>query len=267
LKPRAGEDGLRSEDVVEYLQQNGSSVALVLLGGVNYYSGELLDMQAITKAGHAAGAIVGFDLAHAAGNAELALHEWGVDWAAWCTYKYLNSSPGSVAGVFVHERHVGNPELPRLHGWWSTDPRTRFLMKPVVEEVASADAWALSNPPILAMAPVLLSLEMFDRVGMPALRARSQRLTAYLEGLIDQLDPAAVRIISPRDPARRGAQLSLRCIRIPAQELEHRLRSEYGVVADARQPDVIRLAPVPMYSTYHDCWRAFRALDAILGEQ
>ena len=266
LRPREGEDGLRSEDVVDFLGVQGDRIALVLLGAVNYYSGELLDMGAITRAGHAAGAVVAFDLAHAAGNAELKLHEWGVDWAAWCTYKYLNGSPGAIAGAFVHERHLGDRSLPRLHGWWSTDPSTRFEMRPEVDAVTTADAWSLSNPPILAMAPVLLSLEMFDRVGMPNLRARSIRLTAYLESLLDRLDPDQARSITPREPARRGAQLSLRCSGIAPDGLAHRLRHDYGVIADARRPDVVRFAPVPMYSTYHDCWRAFDALDSILKE-
>ena len=266
LRPRDGEDGLRSEDVVDFLGEHGERIALVLLGAVNYYSGELLDLEAITTAGHAAGAVVGFDLAHAAGNTELQLHEWGVDWAAWCTYKYLNSSPGAVAGAFVHERHLGDRSLPKLHGWWSTDPGTRFEMHAEVDEPATADAWSLSNPPILAMAPVLLSLEMFDRVGMPNLRARSIRLTAYLEQLLGLLDPDQAWVITPSDPSRRGAQLSLRCSGISADDLEHRLRHEYGVVADARRPDVVRFAPVPMYSTYHDCWRVFDALDSILAK-
>jgi len=260
LRPRAGEDGLRSEDVCDFLDRNGATVALVLLGAVNYYSGELLDLAGITAAGHAAGALVAFDLAHAAGNVELELHECGVDWAAWCTYKYLNSAPGAVAGAFVHERHLEDRSIPRLEGWWSTDPATRFRMDPEVTPVATADAWALSNPPILAMAPVLLSLEIFDKVGMRALSARSRRLTGYLEQLLDQLGTDFVEVISPRDPERRGAQLSLRCKHLPARELARRLLEEHGVVADAREPDVVRLAPVPLYSTYHDCWRAYEAL-------
>ena len=259
-------DGRLSSAVIDHLRAHGDRVALVLLGAVNYYSGELLDLPAITAAGHEAGAIVAFDLAHAAGNVPMDLHDWGVDWAAWCTYKYLNSAPGAVAGAFVHERHLGDPGRPRLHGWWSTDPAVRFRMRAVVDEQPTADAWSLSNPPILALAPVLLSLEMFDRVGLPALRERSVRLTAYLEGLLDRLDPERANVITPRDPARRGAQLSLRCLGIPADDLEERLRHEHGVIADARQPDVIRLAPVPMYSTYHDCWRAYEALETILGE-
>jgi kynureninase len=263
LKPRAGENNLRSEDVVAFLEEEGSTVALVLLGAVNYYSGEHLDLELITQAGHAAGAIVAFDLAHAAGYVELKLHEWGVDWAAWCTYKYLNSAPGAVAGAFVHERHLQDRSLPRLEGWWSTDPAVRFQMGPEVTPQPTADAWSMSNPPILAMAPVLLSLELFDRVGMPALRERSLRLTGYLESLLDTLGTEHFEVITPRDPARRGCQLSLRSHHIDVTELADTLRHQFGVVADARRPDVIRLAPVPLYSTYHDCWRAYDALRRI----
>ncbi len=261
LTPRPGEDVLRTEDVVATLESYGESVALVLLGGVNYYTGEFIDIPTITDAGHAVGAIVAVDLAHAAGNVELRLHEWGVDWAAWCTYKYLNSGPGSVAGAFVHERHLGRPDLPKLHGWWSTDPATRFRMDPVVDEQPSADAWSMSNPSILAMAPVLASLEMFDRVGMDALRARSVRLTGYLEELLtDVCADRPLSIITPADPARRGCQLTVRCEDTDVSDLVARLRANHGVIADARQPDSVRLAPVPLYSTFHDCWRAVQAL-------
>ena len=188
----------------------GDRVALVLLGGVNYYSGELLDIETITRAGHDAGAVVGWDLAHAAGNVPLPLHDWGVDWAAWCSYKYLNSGPGSLAGAFVHERHLADRTLPKFAGWWSTEPTTRFRMGPVVEEVDSADSWQLSNPPIFAMAPVLASLEMFDAVGMAALRAKSVRLTAYLESVLDAGGIGPERRSSPRaNPS--GAARSCRC--------------------------------------------------------
>ncbi|WP_240938085.1 kynureninase [Nocardioides sp. JQ2195] len=264
LRAREGEAGLRSEDVVTFLREKGDTVALVLLGGVNYYSGEFLDIPAITRAGHDAGAVVGWDLAHAAGNVPLQLHDWDVDWAAWCTYKYLNSGPGAIAGAFVHERHLADRSLPRLEGWWSTDPATRFAMGPEVTPVASADAWQLSNPPILAMAPVLASLEMFDEVGIETLRARSERLTAYLEQALDDLcGDRALEIITPRDPARRGSQLSVRLLADDAGDVARALR-ERGVIADARQPDVIRLAPVPMYCGYHDCWRAARALAEVV---
>lgn len=256
LAPRAGEDTLRTEDVCDLLEKEGHTVALVLFGGVNYLTGELMDIPTITRAGQAAGAVVGWDLAHAAGNVELALHDWGVDFAAWCSYKYLNGGPGALAGVFVHERHLGRTDLTRLEGWWSTEEATRFEMAPVSRPPATAEAWQISNPPIFSMGPVRTSLEIFDSVGMPALRARSLRLTGYLEQLLDEL---GVTVITPRDPERRGAQLS---VRVPggAAELVRRLRTEHGVVADAREPDVLRLAPAPLYSTYHDCWRAAKAL-------
>jgi kynureninase len=265
LRPRKGEYALRSEDIVDYLDRDGQRVAMILLGGVNYYSGELLDIRAITRAGQAAGAVVGWDLAHAAGNVPLSLHEWGVDWAAWCTYKYLNSGPGAVAGAFVHERHLSDRTLPKLSGWWSTNPVTRFRMNPVLDEVATADSWQLSNPPILAMAPVLVSLEMFDAVGMTALRAKSVRLTQYLESMLDEVCvDRPMRVITPRDPDRRGAQLSVLIRGLSAADVTGWLRSEHGVIADARHPDVIRLAPVPMYSTYTDCLRAAISLANVL---
>jgi kynureninase len=265
LTPRRGESGLRSEDVVEYLQRHGAAVAMVLLGAVNYYSGEYLDMEPITAAGQAAGAKVGWDLAHAAGNVITRLHEWNVDWAAWCSYKYLNSGPGAVAGAFVHERHLADRALPKLAGWWSTDPLTRFDMGPVVTPVDTVDSWQLSNPPILAMAPVLVSLEMFDAVGMAALRAKSERLTGYLEQALDEvMQGRPFDVITPRDPQRRGAQLSVRLAGLDAGKVTAALRRDHGVIADSRQPDVIRLAPVPMYCTYEDCWRAAQALAAVL---
>lgn len=265
LRPRDGESALRGEDVVSFLRREGHRVALVLLGAVNYYSGEFLDIEAITRAGHVAGALVGWDLAHAAGNVPLRLHDWDVDWAAWCSYKYLNSGPGSLAGAFVHERHLADRDLPRLAGWWSNDPATRFEMGPILSTVEAADAWQLSNPPILAMAPVLVSLEMFDAVGMDALRAKSVRLTGYLESLLDSLDAGeALELITPRDVSRRGAQISVRIRGADAGLVSQRLRHEHGVFADARRPDVIRLAPAPMYCTFHDCWRAAAGLAQVI---
>jgi kynureninase len=267
LAPRGGEATLRSEDVVQYLGVHGERVALVLVGAVNYYTGQLHDIEAITSAGHAAGAVVGWDLAHAAGNVTPRLHDSGADWAAWCSYKYLNGGPGSVAGAFVHQRHLADRGLPKFAGWWSTDPAVRFEMAPTVTSVDTADSWQVSCPPILAMAPVLTSLEMFDEIGMPALRAKSVRLTGYLERVLDEVcagRPAAV--ITPRDPRRRGAQLSVRLSRHDAGLVSERLRDSHGVFADARGHDVIRLAPAPMYNTFHDCWRAVTALAAVLDE-
>ncbi|MFB4312242.1 kynureninase [Actinomadura sp. GTD37] len=256
LKPRPGEDNLRTEDVLAFLEREGGTVALVMLGGVNYLTGQLMDMPAITRAGRAAGAVVGWDLAHAAGNVPLRLHDWDVDFAAWCTYKYLNSGPGAVAGCFVHERHVRDASVPKLSGWWGTEPSVRFRMDPVVAPPASADAWQLSNPPIMALAPVLASLEIFDRVGMDALRARSERLTGYLAARLAPLRRAET--ITPADPAARGTQLSLRVA--DAGGLVRRLAERHGVLADAREPDVVRLAPVPLYCTFHDCHRAAEAM-------
>jgi kynureninase len=264
LRPRAGEDCLRTADVVERI---GDDVALVLLGGVNYLTGELMDIPAITAAGHAAGAVVGWDLAHAAGNVPLSLHEWEVDFAAWCSYKYLNSGPGALAGAFVHERHLDS-ELPRFEGWWSTEASTRFEMTPQSRPPASADAWQVSNPPIFSMSPVRTSLELFDKVGIEVLRERSVRLTAYLERLLADITPTRpLQQITPTEPDRRGAQLSLRISGTStAGELSKILRFESGVIADAREPDVLRLAPVPLYSTYHDCWRAVQALAEAIPE-
>lgn len=260
LRPRPGEDVLRTEDVLAVLRDHAHSIATVMLGGVNYLTGEVMDMPAITAAGQEIGATVGWDLAHAAGNIPLALHEWGVDFAAWCSYKYLNSGPGSVAAAFVHERHVSSTTIPRLEGWWTTDPASRFDMHPVATPQQSADAWSLSNPPILALAPVLASLRLFDAVGMPALRQRSLRLTGYLRGLLDPLEQdGLLTVITPRDDARHGAQLSVR-IAGDAAALCDRLDSAWGVVADDRPPDIIRLAPAPLYTTFHDCWRAADAL-------
>jgi kynureninase len=269
LKPRPGEATLRTSDVVGFLRDNSNKLALVLLGAVNYYTGELLDMAAITEAGRAAGAVVGWDLAHAAGNVPLDLHDLGADWAAWCSYKYLNSGAGSLSGAFVHSRHLADRTLPKLAGWWSTRESTRFEMAPAVTPVDTADSWQISNPPILSMAAVLLSLEMFDASGMAALRAKSVRLTRYLEELLDDVcaKRPGVSVITPRDPARRGAQLSVRVDGRDAGPLTDRLRESRGVYADARRPDVIRLAPTPMYNTFRDCWRAAAALDAVLDDE
>ncbi|MFC7548842.1 kynureninase [Plantactinospora sp. GCM10030261] len=261
LRPRPGEETLRTEDVCDYLAREGHRVALVLFGGVNYLTGELMDIPTITAAARAAGAVAGWDLAHAAGNVPLRLHDWDVDFAAWCSYKYLNAGPGALAAAFIHERHLDDPNLPRFDGWWGTDAATRFEMAPVSRPPATAEAWQLSNPPIFAMGPVRTSLEVFDTVGMDALRARSRRLTGFLERLLDEVVPARpLTVVTPREPERRGCQLSVRLTGGGTGELTRRLRHEHGVIADAREPDIIRFAPVPLYSTYHDCWRVATAL-------
>ena len=264
LKPREGEDSLRTEDVIAVLRERGEEIATILFGAVNYYSGEFMDIPAITAVAHDVGAYAGWDLAHAAGNIPMHLHDWNVDFAAWCSYKYLNAGPGSVAGAFIHEKHH-TAALPRLEGWWTNKPETRFLMNSVVDPLETADAWAVSNPPLLIMAPALSALNEFTEVGMPALRARSLQLTCYMRELITVLDPAAldsksrVHVITPRDSDRHGAQLS---IRVPVEPfaLIERMYEKHGVLGDARNPDIIRLAPIPMYNTFHDVWRAVTAL-------
>ena len=267
LRPRPGEHVLRTEDVVKTLHDHAHSIATVMIGGVNYLTGEVMDMPAITAAAHEIGATAGWDLAHAAGNIPLQLHDWDVDFAAWCSYKYLNSGPGAIAGAFVHERHLDDPSVQRLEGWWTTDPASRFEMRPESEPQASADAWSLSNPPILAMGPVRTSLEIFDSVGMAALRERSLRLTGYTRDLLETIaDAAGITLVTPAEDARHGAQIS---VRVPADaaEVTERMMTERGVVADDRRPDIVRIAPAPLYCTFHDCWRAVDALShALTGE-
>jgi kynureninase len=261
ISPREGEHTVREEDLEALLEAEGDSIALVLLGGVNYYTGQLFDLARVAKACHAKGALLGVDLAHAAGNAPLQLHDDGVDFAAWCSYKYLNSGPGAVAGAFVHERHLGRggPEAfeafcrqPRCEGWWGNDPETRFEMGPDFVPVKSADAWQLSNPPILAMTPVLTSLRIFAEAGMHRLREKSERLTGYLAERIAAIGAPAFEVITPSEPQRRGCQLSI-LVHDRPRELFERLQAA-GVICDFRRPNVIRIAPTPLYNTFHDCW-------------
>jgi kynureninase len=259
-RPRQGEATLRTEDLESLLARRGDEIALVLLGGVQYYTGQRFAMERVTAAARRAGCVVGLDLAHAIGNVELELHRWGVDFAVWCSYKYLNAGPGAVAGCFVHQRHGENPDLPRFAGWWGNDPATRFRMHLDEQFVprAGADGWQLSNPPILAMAPLRASLALFDRAGLPVLRQKAIRLTGYLEFLVDQRGAAGLELLTPRDPAQRGCQLSYR-VRGGGEPTLKAVHNR-GVVADLRQPDVIRLAPVPLYTTFSDVRRAALAL-------
>ena len=250
LEPRDGESTLRTEDILTTLEREGSGAALVLLGGVNYYTGQAFDMKAITQAGHKAGAIVGFDLAHAAGNIELKLHDWGVDFAAWCSYKYLNGGPGAVGGAFVHERHAESFGLPRFAGWWGHDKESRFLMGPDFQPIAGAEGWQISNPPILQMAALRASLEIFGDAGMSRLAAKSKALTGYLESLLDRIEDGRIEVITPHDPGQRGCQLSIR-VRDADKALFSALSAK-GVIADWREPDVIRVAPVPLYNSFAD---------------
>jgi kynureninase len=261
LAPRAGEDLLRTEDVLRFIEEEGDSVAVFLMGGVNYYTGQLFDIRAITAAARKKGIVVGWDLAHAAGNALLRLHDDDVDFAAWCTYKYLNAGPGSVGMAFVHERHARSFDLPRFWGWWGNDPKTRFSMGDAYEPQPGAAGWQISNAPILSMAALHASLEIFAEATMEALRRKSEALTAWLLALLDDLEaekPGAIRVITPRDPAARGAQLSLRRRGDPEGFLK--LLAERGVFADFRRPDVIRVAPAPLYCSFEDCWRFARIL-------
>ncbi len=263
LAPREGEAVLRTEDIIDVIEREGDSIALVMLGGVNYYTGQAFDMEAITTAGHKAGAIVGFDLAHAAGNIELKMHDWGVDFAAWCSYKYLNGGPGAVAGAFVHERHARNFDLPRFVGWWGHDKETRFLMGPEFRPIAGAEGWQISNPPILQMAALRASLEIFDEVGMADLSRRSRRLTGYLEFLIGLIGDDRISVITPGDAAQRGCQLSIR-VKGGDRTLHERVTAA-GISADWREPDVIRLAPVPLYNSFTDIFRFHSVLRGLLS--
>jgi len=251
------DDRLIDESLIEeYLRDHGEQVALVLWPGVHYATGQRFDLQRIAAAARAAGAAIGFDLAHAAGNLPLQLHEAGADFACWCSYKYLNSGAGSVAGCFVHERHHDRAELPRLHGWWGADPATRFMMGPEFRPAKGADAWQLSNPPILAMAPLRASLQLFEEAGMAALREKSTRLTGWLADLVASEFDDLLEIITPGEPERRGCQLSLR-VRA-GREAGRRLFEHLaagGAITDWREPDVIRVAPVPLYNRFEDCAR------------
>lgn len=261
VRPREGESTLRTEDIIAAVERERP--ALVLLGAVNYLTGQWFDMPAITAAGRRAGAAVGWDLAHAAGNVPLRLHEIDADFAAWCSYKYLNAGPGAVAGAFVHERHCRDLSLPQFAGWWGNDPAIRFRMESGFTPVPRADRWALSNPPILALTPLKASLALFDRAGMSRLREKSERLTAFTAALIASLCPQ-VRILTPGAPGERGCQLSL-VIPGSSRSVQRTLLGR-GVVCDFREPDVIRAAPVPLYNSFHDAWSFVANLADVLEQ-
>ncbi|HIF14913.1 MAG TPA: kynureninase [Bacteroidetes bacterium] len=258
LTPREGEYTLRTEDILAKIEENEDELALIMLGGVNYYTGQLFDMKAITDAGHRIGAKVGFDLAHAAGNIDLKLNEWGPDFAVWCSYKYFNAGPGGPGSAFVHERHANNAQLLRLAGWWGYDEEKRFEMKKGFIPMEGAASWQLSNAQVMAMAPYLASIEIFAEAGMERLCAKRDELTAYLECLIDQ-SSNNYKIITPRSQAERGAQLSI-LVNKDAKKLNQLLAAE-GVRADYREPDVIRLAPVPLYNSFEDVFRFVEILN------
>ena len=241
------------------IERAGNSLALALLPGVSYLSGEVLDVAEMTETVHAMGAIAAWDLAHSIGNVPVSLHDADADFAVWCHYKYVNGGPGAPGGAFIHERHGSRLDLPRLAGWWGNDPAERFKMEPDFVPRAGAEGWAVSTPPVLAFAPLRASLEQFDRVGLDALRGRSLRLTGYLAELLDEVArERRISLTTPREPERRGAQLSVACD--DARSLARRLRDDHGVVCDFREPDVLRFAPTPLYNTYEDCRRVAVAL-------
>ncbi|RYZ44102.1 MAG: kynureninase [Sphingobacteriales bacterium] len=262
LTPREGELTLRTEDILAKIEETGNELALVMMGGVNYYTGQAFDMQAITATAHKVGAQAGFDLAHAAGNLHLQLHDWDVDFAVWCTYKYLNSGPGGTSGVFVHERHANNPNLPRFAGWWGHDKNERFKMRKGFTPIPGAEGWQLSNAQILPMAVHKASLEIFDLAGIENLRKKSLLLTGYLEFLLNDLnkDEEHYKVITPTDPAQRGCQLSL-VAKHNGREAFERL-TKAGIISDWREPDVIRVAPVPLYNTFEDVYTFVSLLKA-----
>src|SRR6266404_5175094 len=260
-RPRKGEFTVRTEEIVDLIEKDPNQLAVVMLGAVNFFTGQLYDIPKITAAAQKRGIIAGFDLAHAIGNVPLALHDWSADFAVWCSYKYLNAGPGAVAGAFVHERHATNTKLPRLAGWFGNDPNTRFRLhlEPEFIPVPSADGWQISNPPIFSMAPLRASLSIFDEAGgIEPLRAKSIRLTGYLQFLLDQAGAKRFAVITPLETNARGCQLSILANEHP-KELFKKLEAA-GVKCDFREPNIIRTAPAPLYNTFHDVWRFAKIL-------
>lgn len=262
LKSRDGEECIRIHDIEKVIEEQGDEIALIMIGNTNYYTGQFFDMKHIAKLGHAKGCVVGFDCAHGAGNVELNLHDSGIDFAVWCSYKYLNSGPGSLGGCFVHERHAHNKDLPRFAGWWGHNKETRFGMRDGFDPIPGVEAWQLSNPPILSMAAIKASLEVFEEAGMNNLREKAVKLTGYLEYLIDEMGDDRIKIITPRDPSQRGCQLSIQ-VRSADKTLFDKI-TEAGVIADWREPDVIRVAPIPLYNSFGDILRFVEVLKECL---
>ena len=260
--PRTDEKLLRTEDLEQIFETQGEEIALLLIGGVNYYTGQYLDLKKIAALGHAKGCKVGIDLAHGAGNIQPELHDTGIDFAAWCTYKYLNAGPGSLGGVFVHERYAHDKTLKRFAGWWSQNKATRFNMRQPLDITPGAEGWQLSNPPILSMAAIKAALDLFNEVGMNKLRQKSIKLTGYLEFLIKGLNHAQIEIITPSDPNQRGCQLSIQ-VKNANKELHQKLTDQH-VITDWREPDVIRCAPVPFYNSFEDVFRMVEILKTLL---
>jgi kynureninase len=265
IEPRAGERILRTEDLIARIEREGPRLALVLLPGVQYLTGQSLDLPSLIAAAHGVGAVVGIDLAHSIGNTPLRLHDWNCDFAVWCSYKYLNAGPGAVGGCFVHDRHARDFSLPRFAGWWGHNKTERFRFEPRFDPMRGAEGWQISNPPILSAAPLLASLEIFQRADIHSLRQKSIELTGFLQLLIREMLPELVEIITPSAPDQRGCQLSLRIARPPseARRCQERLNAA-GVIGDWREPDVLRLAPVPLYNSFSDVSAAAAALSLAL---
>lgn len=261
-KPRKEDELNHLEDLEEILKIHGNEIALLMIGSPNYYTGQSFPLKKITELGHHYGCKVGFDLAHGAGNIQPDLHNSGADFAVWCTYKYLNSGPGSLGGCFVHERHANNKDLKRFSGWWGHNKKTRFNMRKDFDPIPGAEGWQLSNPPILSMAAIRASLDIFAEAGFENLRKKSVELTGYLEFLMDEMKNDSVRVITPRNPDERGCQLSIQ-VKNADRSLHDKLTAT-GVISDWREPDVIRIAPTPLYNSFEDVFRFAQKLQSIL---
>jgi kynureninase len=261
ITPRNGGHTINEDDIIQAIEDAGNSLALVMFGGVNYYTGQFFDLEKISAAAHKVGAYSGFDLAHAVGNIPLKLHDWNADFACWCSYKYLNSGPGGIGGIFVHEKHFSNPDIFRLGGWWGNDEKDRFKMKKGFFPQKNAGSWQMSNAPVFNMVAHNASLDIFDKAGMKALREKSEKLTGYMEYLLRQVAHLPFEIITPKEQKQRGCQLSLLFDERGREVFE--ALTENGVVADWREPNVIRIAPVPLYNTFEDCYRFYEILMGI----
>ena len=265
IGPRKGESLIRTEDIINKIEELSDELAMIMIGGVNYFTGQVFDMKSITESGHKIGAKVGFDLAHAAGNIPLKLNEWEVDFAAWCSYKYLNSGPGGVSGYYINEKHVTNPDIPRFAGWWGHNKDDRFKMPDQFSPIPTAESWQLSNAPVISMAAHLASLEIFEKAGMEKLREKSISLTNYLEFVVEKINSNNgnyLEIITPKEVNQRGCQLSI--VAHGSDKILFDKLSENGVVADWREPNVIRIAPVPLYNSYEDVYRFGEILEKSL---
>lgn len=268
IAPRAGEHLIHEEDIIAAIEHHSDELALVFFGGMNYFTGQLFDMEKLTRVAHQHGAIAGFDLAHAAGNVPLEMHKWNVDFAAWCTYKYINSSAGNVAGLFVHERHGNDTSINRFGGWWGHNKDRRFLMENTFDPMQGAEGWQVSNAPVMGMAILKASLDIFDEAGIQNLRAKSLKLTGYLEFIfnqvVEQFPKVKLEIITPTDPLKRGAQLSIKLIGTDKRFFDKLTKA--GVISDFRSPDVIRLAPTPLYNSFEDVYQFGHTLQNLLTE-